>query len=77
MTNLLTDLGCDVSTPVFVKAIDVANVAEAMPRFRALIAEMKDVELFVVSAGTGLVNPDLARRRFSRRTRAVRWRRAP
>jgi short-subunit dehydrogenase len=57
--NLLAEVERELPTPSFVKAIDVSRPVEAMERLRALIAEMNDVELFVISAGTGFVNPDL------------------
>lgn len=56
---LLSELAGELPTPSFVKAIDVSKPAEAMPLLRALIAEMTDVELFVLSAGIGFVNPQL------------------
>ena len=58
-TNLLLELGAELPTPEFVKAIDVSTPAEAMPLLRELIAEMDGVELFVVSAGTGFINREL------------------
>lgn len=55
--SLLCELGRELPTPVFMKAIDVSSPVEAMPLLRALLAEMHDVELFVVGAGTGFINP--------------------
>jgi short-subunit dehydrogenase len=57
--NLLTDLANELPTPSFVKGIDVAKTNEAMRLLRELITEMGDVELFVLSAGIGFVNPKL------------------
>ena len=57
--NLLADLERDLPTPAFVKAVDVSKPFEAMRLLRELIAEMNDVELFVISAGTGFINPGL------------------
>lgn len=59
-TDLLFELRHELPNPALVKAIDVSDPVDAMPRLRELIAEMHDVELFVVSAGTGFINPDLA-----------------
>jgi short-subunit dehydrogenase len=57
--DLLEQLCSEIPTRTIAKVIDVSNTVEAMTRLRELIAEMKDVELFVISAGTGFVNPDL------------------
>jgi len=57
--NLLSELACELPNPAFVKAIDVSRTAEAMSLLRELIAEMKDVELFVFSAGIGFINRGL------------------
>jgi short-subunit dehydrogenase len=57
--ELLEKLAQELSTPVWTKTVDVAQTDEAMSRLRELIAEMKDVELFVISAGTGALNPEL------------------
>ena len=57
--NLLCELGAELPTPFFVKAIDVSKPSEAMQLLRDLIAEMGGVELFVVSAGTGFTNREL------------------
>jgi short-subunit dehydrogenase len=57
--DLLQAVANEINTTAFVKAIDVSKPAEAMRSLRDLIAEMKDVELFVISAGTGFINPTL------------------
>jgi short-subunit dehydrogenase len=57
--ELLEKLARELSPPVWTKMLDVAETAEAMSRLRELIAEMKDVELFIISAGTGFLNPEL------------------
>lgn len=57
--ELLEKLARELSPSVWTKTIDVAETAEAMSRLRELIAEMKDVELFIISAGTGFLNPEL------------------
>ncbi len=57
--DLLQDVANEVSTQAFVEAIDVSKPDEAMPRLRALIARLGDVELFVISAGTGFPTPAL------------------
>jgi len=58
-TDLLAELAGQLPTPSFVKAIDIAKADEAMRRLRELIDEMADVELFVLNAGIGFVNPQL------------------
>ena len=57
--DLLNTLANEIGTTAFVKAIDVSQLAEAMQSLRDLITEMKDVELFVISSGTGSSNPTL------------------
>jgi len=57
--DLLEGLARELSTPVWTKTLDLAQTDEAMSGLRELIAEMKDVELFVISAGTGFFNPEL------------------
>jgi short-subunit dehydrogenase len=55
----LQELASEIQTKTFVKTMDVSKPIEAMDRLRELIAEMNDVELFVISAGTGFTNPKL------------------
>ena len=57
--DLLQAVANEIPTRAFVKAIDVSQPVEAMNGLRELIAEMQDVELFVISAGTGFPNPSL------------------
>lgn len=57
--NVLSELGRELPQPVFIRAIDVSKPVAAMSLLRELIAEMNEVELFVVSAGTGFINRGL------------------
>lgn len=57
--NLLQELADELSTAVWTKSIDLTDPSQAMSLLGELIVEMGDVELFVVSAGTGFLNPDL------------------
>jgi short-subunit dehydrogenase len=57
--DLLRQAAAEVHTTTFVKAIDVSKPDAAMQCLRELIAEMNDVELFVISAGTGFINRKL------------------
>ena len=57
--KLLSDLQSELSSPSYIKSLDVSNSAEAIALLRELIAEMNGVDLFVISAGTGFINPDL------------------
>lgn len=56
---LLLELQKEIGGQTFVKQIDVSNPAEAMSRLSELIQEMGGVDLIVISAGTGFINPDL------------------
>jgi len=57
--ELLADVAGQLPTPSFIKAIDVAKTDQARRQLRELIDEMSDVELFVLNAGIGFVNPQL------------------
>ena len=57
--HLLREVADEIRTASVIKVIDVSRPGEAMRSLRELIAQMKDVELFVISAGTGFVNPKL------------------
>ena len=57
--GLLQDVASAIGDTAVVKAIDVSKPEEAMQRLRDLIDAMTDVELFVISAGTGFENPTL------------------
>jgi short-subunit dehydrogenase len=57
--ELLQEIARDIPTSTFVKRIDVSQPTEARQSLRELIADMKDVDLFVISSGTGFNNPTL------------------
>jgi len=57
--ELLREVAEEIRSTSFVKVIDVSRPVEAMHNLRELIAEMKDVELFVISSGIGAINPQL------------------
>lgn len=59
-TDLLARLREELAGPCVIKTVDVSQPELAMPLLRELIEELGDVELFVVSAGTGFENPALA-----------------
>jgi short-subunit dehydrogenase len=57
--DLLEELRRTLRGRSFVKRIDVADPERAIPLLRELIAEMGDVELYVINAGVGFPNADL------------------
>jgi short-subunit dehydrogenase len=57
--ELLADLQSELSSPSYITRLDVSKPTEAMALLRELIAEMNGVDLFVISAGTGFLNPNL------------------
>jgi len=57
--DLLREVARDMQTKAVVKVIDVSRPREAMQSLRELIADMNEVDLFVISSGTGFVNPKL------------------
>jgi short-subunit dehydrogenase len=59
-TDLLARLRDELAGPCVIKTIDVSEPDLAMPLLRELIEELGDVELFIVSAGTGSDNAALA-----------------
>lgn len=59
-TDLLGQLRAELTGPCVIKTVDVSQPELAMPLVRELIEELGDVELFIVSAGTGFDNAALA-----------------
>jgi short-subunit dehydrogenase len=59
-TDLLTQLRAELTGPCLIKTVDVSQPELAMPLLRELIEELHDVELFIVSAGTGCENAAFA-----------------
>lgn len=57
--HLLEDLKNELRGPVFVQAIDVSDIPASMGLLERLIEAMGGLDLMVVSAGTGFINPDL------------------
>jgi short-subunit dehydrogenase len=56
---LLLELQREIGDHALVKQIDVADTRVAMSQFSELVQEMGDVDLIVLSAGIGFINPDL------------------
>jgi short-subunit dehydrogenase len=57
---LLLGLQAEIGPRAFVRQMDVSDPVRAMPLLEALIEEMQGVDLIVINAGTGHVNPELA-----------------
>ena len=57
--SLLLDLQQEIGNQTLVKQIDVSNTHDAILRFSELIQEMDGVDLIIISAGTGFINPEL------------------
>jgi len=58
-TELLAQLQAELAGPCVIKTVDVSQPELAMPLVQELIEELRDVELFIVNAGTGFNNPSL------------------
>lgn len=58
-SDLLEQVRAGLPGPAFSKAIDVSQPEQAMSSLRDLAAEVGDVELYVISAGVGFINPQL------------------
>ena len=57
--NLLEEVRKEISTPCFVRRMDLSDASGTMTAMDELIHEMEGVDLVVVSSGTGHLNPDL------------------
>ena len=57
--DCLEELKKSLSTQVFTRQIDVAETAKAIESLTQLIEDMQGVDLVVISAGVGFINPDL------------------
>jgi short-subunit dehydrogenase len=55
-TDLLARLQAELTGPCVIKTVDVSEPELAMPLLQELIDELRDVELFIVGAGTGFEN---------------------
>jgi len=58
-THLLDELKEGLPRETFIKYIDVAKPDDAMNQLNNLISEMGDIDLIVISSGTGFINHDL------------------
>jgi short-subunit dehydrogenase len=57
--KLLLELAKELPTPTAVRVMDVRNVEDVGKGMAELIAEMEGVDLVIISAGTGFLNPEL------------------
>ncbi len=57
--DLLEDLKNSLPNPAYVKKMDIADPEQGRNLLQELIEEMQGVDLIVISAGTGFLNPDL------------------
>lgn len=57
--ELLERLRGELPNPAFVKVLDVSQPESAMQALQELAREMGDVELYVLNAGVGFLNPQL------------------
>ncbi len=57
---MLKTLQEEISNKSFAKFLDVTRTEEAMHTLKRLISEMEVVDMIVVNAGTGHINPDLS-----------------
>jgi short-subunit dehydrogenase len=57
--HLLKELARTLPTECCIRGIDASLVAEGMDKLEELLLEMGGVDLVIISAGTGFVNPDL------------------
>jgi short-subunit dehydrogenase len=57
--ELLHQLQEELDTDTYVKYIDISRPDEAMIRLSELITEMKDVNIIIITSGTGYINHEL------------------
>jgi short-subunit dehydrogenase len=57
--SLLLDLQKEIGNQTLVKRIDVSDISDAILLLSELIQEMDSVDLIIISAGTGFMNPEL------------------
>ncbi len=57
--ELLHKLQEELDTDTHIKYIDISRPEESMNRLSELIAEMKDIDLIIVTSGTGYINHEL------------------
>ena len=59
-TDLLKELATEMPTKTYTATIDVSNPETAIQLLEKLIKDMGDVEVIIISAGTGYLNPSLS-----------------
>ncbi len=57
--ELLSQIAEELPGKSFIKRMDVANTGEAIKILEELIQEMSGVQIIIVNAGIGFINPDL------------------
>lgn len=57
--ELLLELKKELSGNLFIKRMDIADPDQAMVIFEELIKEMGGIDIVVINAGVGFINPDL------------------
>ncbi|MBU1613684.1 SDR family NAD(P)-dependent oxidoreductase [bacterium] len=57
--HLLDELQSQLSTRSLSRQIDVSDTSTAIEKLKSLIVEMDGVDLIVISAGTGFIDPEL------------------
>ena len=57
--NLLDDLKVNYPNNLFIKQMDVAKPEDAIKSFNELVSVMNGVDVVIVNAGVGFINPDL------------------
>ena len=57
--NLLKELQNELQNESYIKEIDVSKSTSAQEKFKELINQMGRVDLIVISAGIGYINPEL------------------
>ncbi len=57
--ELLKDLQREISTKTHIGHLDISHASEAIEKVQDMVSQMKVIDLMIINAGTGFLNPKL------------------
>ena len=57
--DLLDELSSSLGVPTVIRRIDVCDQDDAIHQFRSLVSELGEIEIVIITSGTGHQNPEL------------------
>jgi len=57
--ELLEDLQREISTKTHIGHLDISLASEAIEKVQDMVSQMKGIDLMIINAGTGFLNPEL------------------